>query len=123
MEDGPEDESEADRIERLGSMPPNEWLRTRPTEVLRRVITHPPALYRLKTTNQKVLLFAYSEGDDGVFDECQVLVLRQYNPNCLEERRVFGIKLADLEILEMNDKTQDAIRGARRVLRERGEPE
>lgn len=79
------------------------WFRSRPKAVQARILTHPPGIYRMKSTNHVVVMYAYTERlieGRNVCETCQVLVLRQHNPKIAFERRVFDVPFTDLESLE-----------------------
>lgn len=79
------------------------WLRSRPDSVLRAMIRTPPGRYRLQTTGQHVILYSYTESEDGECRDCTVLIYAQDNPDRIMEpcRRVFGISLSELEPIEV----------------------
>lgn len=88
-----------------------EWLKTRPLEIQEAYKKRPGGgrLYRLTTTGHIVVIYSYAESgapfkceycpETHITDEVTVtvLVLEKYNPGLVFERRVFGIKLDELE--------------------------
>ncbi len=80
-----------------------EWIDSRPPRV-RKVAEKlaPWQLYRLKSSGHTVSLHSYDEPEDESQPvTLKVTVLRQYNPDVLFDRTVFGIAPEDLEpILE-----------------------
>ena len=76
----------------------DEWVATRPAVIQEMCKRFPPnRLYRLKTSNQRVTLYSYSE--DGTLT---VNVTGEYNA-VMFERRVFGIKSDDLEECDLTN--------------------
>lgn len=75
------------------------WIESRPPAVREAIIKYPPdRLYKMKTTGQLVFIYCYSSNDDDtVCEHCTVSVTHKYNPECLVERNVFNVPLADLE--------------------------
>jgi hypothetical protein len=47
-----------------------------------------------------VYLHSYDEGKDGSCDTCTITITKRFNPTCVLDRRVFGVKLDDLEEVE-----------------------
>lgn len=75
----------------------NEWVASRPESV--RVVAErfdPWTLYRLRTTNQRVFVLAFSEPDKDGKVTCRVGVTGEFNL-VTHERHVFGIDPDDLE--------------------------
>lgn len=92
---GLKDADEADRQKVIG------WFLSRPIAVREAILKYPPhKTYRLKSTNQIVRIYSYSEDDDGKCKECRITVLPKDNPTVLIPRVVFGIKFKDLEMIK-----------------------
>ncbi len=77
------------------------WFKSRPGPVQEAARRYPPGLYRMTSTGQKVVLYAYEEQDDGSVYSCKVNVTKEFNPGCTFERQVFGVPLADLEPVDI----------------------
>lgn len=78
-----------------------EWINNRPDCVRKMIDRCPPnRLYRLKTTDQRVTLYAYHENDTVTVD-----ILGKFNLIDFE-RRVFGISLDDLEECDLPDPSE-----------------
>lgn len=75
-----------------------EWVAERPSkvkDVAEKVF--PWKLYKLKTSGHFVTLYSIDEPKDGSEPTLKVDVSREFNQNLEFERRVFGIRLEDLE--------------------------
>lgn len=85
-----------------------EWLATRPAPVKARFLEYPPGLYLLRPTGQKVLLYSYELDLFDRCDTCTVDIHPSLNPSRIDlvitgPRRVFGIKFADLQPIDVSE--------------------
>lgn len=84
----------------LKDMVKDPWFKTRPRAVQEKIMHYPPGRYLLKPTGQKVVIRAYSEGEDGSCATCTVYVFGKDNPGLLFDRTVFDVPFTDLEPVE-----------------------
>lgn len=78
-----------------------DWYKARPLLIQQKIDLYPPdRLYRMKSTQQIVYLYSYEENDDGLCETCTITITRKFNPTCVLDRRVFGVRLDDLEEVE-----------------------
>ena len=63
----------------------------------------PWTLYHMKSTGQHVTLYSFSEADNGTVT-LTVNVTREFNPEVLVERQVFGIDPDDLEPVQATSR-------------------
>jgi hypothetical protein len=69
----------------------NDWIATRPPVIQKLCQEYPPGKYILKTTNQIISLYSYSE--DGTVT---VNISCKDNPTLIFDRQVFGISVKNL---------------------------
>jgi len=94
-----EDEEEED--ENLSCVQDSKWYKARPPLIQQKIDLYPPdRLYRQKSTGRIVYLYSYEEGEDGLCETCTITITKRFNPTCVLNRRVFGVRLDDLEEVE-----------------------
>ncbi len=85
----------------LEELQESKWFLSRPKKVQEVILKYPPgSKYKLESSGHIVILYSYEEEENGDCEKCSVLVLHEYNPGLLFERKVFGIDLKDLQTEE-----------------------